>query len=97
MRDDHLAAVRLQKAHDVAERDGLANAAAPDDGYCFSGVHMKIAIDQDRPVERLVDMPELDVVGKFLTHGSIGPTRPEYSHSGTRPIRRRSRWPRADP
>ena len=45
MGHNHAPLVRLQKTHNVAETDGLANARATDDGYGLAGIDMKIAID----------------------------------------------------
>ena len=39
------ALVGLQKAHDVAQADGLADAAAADDGQRFARVDVKVDID----------------------------------------------------
>ena len=45
MGDDDAAAVRLEKAHDVRQADGLADAAAAYDGDSLAGVDVEIAID----------------------------------------------------
>src|SRR5260370_8264140 len=95
MRDDDLAAIRLEESHDVAQRDRLADPAAADDRHRIPGIHVKIGIDQNRPVECFIHMPELDVVGEFLTHAYTEPIPREYSRSGTSLIRRHSMSRRA--
>jgi hypothetical protein len=61
-----LAAIGLDKAHNVAQCDRLADAAAADDGHGFARIYIEIGIDQNRPVERLIHVPELDVVRKGI-------------------------------
>ena len=41
----HAALIGLEEAHDVAQADGFAHAAAADDGYCFACVHVKVSVD----------------------------------------------------
>ncbi len=62
--------IGLEKAHDVRKRHRFAHAAAADDGHGLARIYVKIGIDQNRPVERLIDVPELDVmrIGIILRH-----------------------------
>src|SRR5438270_285929 len=60
--------IRSEETHDVAQRHGFSHAAAADNGYGFSRIHVKIGIDQDRVVEGLVDVAELDVVRELFSH-----------------------------
>ncbi len=60
--DDHAALIRLEKAHDVRKSHRFSYAAAPDDRHRLTGIYVKIGIDQNRPVERLIHVPELDVM-----------------------------------
>jgi hypothetical protein len=66
VRHDNFTAIGLDKAHDMAQGDGFSDAAAADDGYGFARIDIEIGIDQNRPVERLRDMPELDVMRKRI-------------------------------
>ena len=68
MGHDNLALVRLQESHDVAQRNRFADAAAPDDGDGLAGINVKIHVDQNGPVKRLIHMAELNVVGKRIRH-----------------------------
>ena len=45
VRDDHATLIRLEEAHDVAERDAFAYAASANDGDRFPRVDMEIGID----------------------------------------------------
>ena len=62
MRHDHFALVRLQESHDVAQSDGFADAAPADDSKRLSGIDVEAHVLQNRPIELLVDIPELNVV-----------------------------------
>jgi hypothetical protein len=64
---DHAAAIGLQEAHDVGKGDRFADAAAADDGHGLAGVDVEIGIDQNRAVERLIDVAEFDVVRVGIT------------------------------
>ncbi len=70
-----LALVGLEEAHDVAQGDAFADAAAADDRHRLAGADVKVGIDQNRTVERLIDMPELDVMreGIILRHIPTSP------------------------
>ena len=71
MADDDLAAVGLEESHDVTQRDGLPYSGTADDRDSLAGIDVKIAIDQNGLVERLIDVPELDVMRKLFSHGGI--------------------------
>ena len=64
---DHAAVIGLEEPHDVREGHRLADTAAADDGHGFAGVYLEIGIDQNRAVERLIDMAEFDVVWVGIT------------------------------
>ena len=71
MRNDDPAGIGFHETHDVLQTHGLTDAASSDNGYRFSRVNVKIAIGQNRPVERLIHIAELDIVGVFLRHRLI--------------------------
>src|SRR6185437_14240433 len=60
--DDHVALVGFHKTHDVAEADGFANTAAPDNGERLTRIYEKIHVLQHRPIEGLIHMAKLYVM-----------------------------------
>ena len=75
MRHNHLAGIRFQESHDVAERNRLADAAASDDGEGFSAVEEKIDVGQNGLGERLVYVAEFDVVWELVGHVDFSESR----------------------
>ena len=73
--DDYAALVGLEKAHDVRERHRFPDAAAADDRHRLARIYVKIGIDQNGLVERLIHVPELDVmwIGIILRHRPPNP------------------------
>src|SRR5262249_37634128 len=66
--NDNAAPVRLEKAHDVRQGNGLADAATPDNRDGLPIGHVKVAIDQHRAIEFLINVAEFNVIGAFFGH-----------------------------
>src|ERR1700722_17125918 len=66
MRNEHTTVVGLKKAHNVAECDRLADAAAADDRERVARIDVKADVDQDRMIEALTDVAELNVTRVFV-------------------------------
>ena len=73
-----LAAIGLVKAHDVPKRHRFSDAAASDDRHSFAIFDVKTAIDQNGVIERLINVPELDVMAKLFIHSGIESTLGGY-------------------
>src|SRR5260370_39144249 len=62
-RNEHASRVRLQKSHNMLERDRFPHAAASHDDARLPAVHMEADVIEDKiVVERFADVAKFDVV-----------------------------------
>ena len=77
---DHPAGIRLEKSHDVHQRDRLAHAAAAQNANCLSGHHAEADVVEHAIVAKgLGDILELDVGSEFFVGGHESVVGPQSS------------------